>query len=118
MIRLPPRSTRTPTLLPYTTLFRSSLPRRAYSAGRALPHRRNSTPDLPTSCPNSKYRPDRPSSACISARPSRPEEHTSELQSLMRISYAVFCMKKKNTYHMQYQLRRPEHDIICKDKKE
>src|SRR3546814_6079407 len=77
MIRRPPRSTRTDTLFPYTTLFRSH--RRAAGARLADPgshHRRTGMVE--------------PGSA------SRSEEHTSELQSLMRISYAVFCLKKKN----------------------
>src|SRR3546814_8897310 len=72
MIRRPPRSTRTDTLFPYTTLFRSLPPakfvfndeeRRGYAVDSLV----------------------------------RSEEHTSELQSLMRISYAVFCLKKTNT---------------------
>src|SRR3546814_4962391 len=78
MIRRPPRSTRTDTLFPYTTLFRSSAGRlwsRARSCGRACRH-------LPRS-----------SGSC--GQSARSEEHTSELQSLMRISYAVFCLKKK-----------------------
>src|SRR3546814_2720920 len=78
MIRRPPRSTRTDTLFPYTTLFRSN-PRRARGAG---------------SCARRSARPDRdghPAAPYIR----RSEEHTSELQSLMRISYAVFCLKKK-----------------------
>src|SRR3546814_5745075 len=78
MIRRPPRSTRTDTLFPYTTLFRSTLPPRS----RALPSRqygrRSQIPASPSASPES-----------------RSEEHTSELQSLMRISYAVFCLKKK-----------------------
>src|SRR3546814_7789461 len=75
MIRRPPRSTRTDTLFPYTTLFRSrhNRPRR-----RAGSTRRNCL-----------------STAARSRRSRRSEEHTSELQSLMRISYAVFCLKKK-----------------------
>src|SRR3546814_6669173 len=72
MIRRPPISTRTDTLFPYTTLFRSPRPRRE----RARSHRR-----------------ERPLSRAPRGR--RSEEHTSELQSLMRISYAVFCLKKK-----------------------
>src|SRR3546814_4386258 len=72
MIRRPPRSTRTDTLFPYTTLFRS---RAQASMARARP------------CPGSRR------SAAATAR---SEEHTSELQSLMRISYAVFCLKKQN----------------------
>src|SRR3546814_10338526 len=70
MIRRPPRSTRTDTLFPYTTLFRSGGPQNSTAAAG--------------------WTADRPAGA------SRSEEHTSELQSLMRISYAVFCLKKKN----------------------
>src|SRR3546814_8084743 len=79
MIRRPPRSTRTDTLFPYTTLFRSDAgnvkhsstgPRRALSG--------------------------RPMVCHFAFQTSRSEEHTSELQSLMRISYAVFCLKKKH----------------------
>src|SRR3546814_5130592 len=78
MIRQPPRSTRTDTLFPYTTLFRSPPPRSA----RRHKSRRGCNPDLR-----------HPMGAM--AFPARSEEHTSELQSLMRISYAVFCLKKK-----------------------
>src|SRR3546814_18801232 len=77
MIRRPPISTRTDSLFPYTTLFRSSC------AG-----------NWPT--PTSPQRVWLPWSRPASCRPTRSEEHTSELQSLMRISYAVFCLKKKN----------------------
>src|SRR3546814_1725651 len=83
MIRRPPRSTRTDTLFPYTTLFRS--PRRQ---SHRLHHA-----DRATSCPDRRSDRDR-TSEC--AHDNRSEEHTSELQSLMRISYAVFCLKKKN----------------------
>src|SRR3546814_1477073 len=81
MIRRPPRSTRTDTLFPYTTLFRSrrSAPLLRPTAGR----RRSSRPGH-----GRRHPPRRPER--------RSEEHTSELQSLMRISYAVFCLKKKN----------------------
>src|SRR3546814_10532365 len=80
MIRRPPRSTRTDTLFPYTTLFRS----------------RRATP-IP---PSSSWKSRRCGRACGSSPRAkrtypRSEEHTSELQSLMRISYAVFCLKKK-----------------------
>src|SRR3546814_9318056 len=88
-IRRPPRSTRTDTLFPYTTLFRSRGPRsrgrarkkalRRGSAGRRFPP--------PAPAPRRSHR-DRD-------RTRRSEEHTSELQSLMRTSYAVFCLKKK-----------------------
>src|SRR3546814_7113427 len=82
MIRRPPRSTRTDTLFPYTTLFRSGRERvrrrvrGAPARGLRDPPRRGRRPPL---------------------RRARSEEHTSELQSLMRISYAVFCLKKKTT---------------------
>src|SRR3546814_5488160 len=97
MIRRPPRSTRTDTLFPYTTLFRS---------GDRPPHPHPAQP-------NARHLPDdgdadgaqhgadpgghRPGGAAVD----RSEEHTSELQSLMRISYAVFCLKKKKnlTHH-------------------
>src|SRR3546814_3395234 len=90
MIRRPPRSTRTDTLFPYTTLFRSV---------------RN--PAFPNSVCGTVYEGSSRSTGCqftftcdgsLTARrePARSEEHTSELQSLMRISYAVFCLKKKN----------------------
>src|SRR3546814_3225621 len=85
MIRRPPRSTRTDTLFPYTTLFRSG--RQGddrLSRGRSRPgwHVR---PRQRSSAQGYHHPP----------RPRRSEEHTSELQSLMRISYAVFCLKKK-----------------------
>src|SRR3546814_1838704 len=80
MIRRPPRSTRTDTLFPYTTLFRSG---RTYANLRL-----RAGGDTPP-----------PQRAIVRASKSRTsarsEEHTSELQSLMRISYAVFCLKKK-----------------------
>src|SRR3546814_10702278 len=89
MIRRPPRSTRTDTLFPYTTLFRSS-----QGLGRGRP------PDLRA---GRVYRqlqrfPDQPvprSRRRSGVHHRRSEEHTSELQSLMRNSYAVFCLKKK-----------------------
>src|SRR3546814_8740329 len=89
MIRRPPRSTRTDTLFPYTTLFRSCSDSRCRRARGCLPGPWSSC------CAGSRSRSrERAPSAC--ARTTRSEEHTSELQSLMRISYAVFCLKKKN----------------------
>src|SRR3546814_9253329 len=92
MIRRPPRSTRTDTLVPYTTLFRSSaslfgqtsrlLSRRRRRSGAAIAGYGSMVASIPTT---SKLR--------------RSEEHTSELQSLMRISYAVFCLQKKKKIH-------------------
>src|SRR3546814_1645383 len=123
MIRRPPRSTRTDTLFPYTTFFRSG--RNIVRDRRA---RRRSGPAVsqPEKAARGEDRgrrrrgadpggrhpvPDPPRRACRTFRPRRgrragggegvhirrrSEEHTSELQSLMRISYAVFCLKKKN----------------------
>src|SRR3546814_1267286 len=82
MIRRPPRSTRTDTLFPYTTLFRSH----GFTMMGA------------SSFPKAGQRREPDDAAGFRDRPyQRSEEHTSELQSLMRISYAVFCLKKKNT---------------------
>src|SRR3546814_4272102 len=83
MIRRPPRSTRTDTLFPYTTLFRSSSKASAIALMSALSKKLFGGRWIST----------------VATMPSwvtRSEEHTSELQSLMRISYAVFCLKKKN----------------------
>src|SRR3546814_1576168 len=91
MIRRPPRSTRTDTLFPYTTLFRSfdfgSLAlRRRFRKSACL-----AGEDLEARVPR------------FAACRIRSEEHTSELQSLMRISYAVFCLKKKNKHTKMYK---------------
>src|SRR3546814_5714045 len=96
MIRRPPRSTRTDTLFPYTTLFRS----------RALPQaQRDVAPDRHLIFGHFHHE--------AVARPfrhrpaqERSEEHTSELQSLMRISYAVFCLKKKKTKNTKQEKTR------------
>src|SRR3546814_4706868 len=91
MIRRPPRSTRTDTLFPYTTLFRS--PGRILPiAGRADAARGRHG----SSIGHSTDRAGASSALRLSTGDEgRSEEHTSELQSLMRISYAVFCLKKK-----------------------
>src|SRR3546814_1244294 len=116
MIRRPPRSTRTDTLFPYTTLFRSGhlQPWSAdrLRAGRRLRsvagggvrlarsvlcrrrHRHHHSGDRVSVHSRARAWAVRPGAHFI--RHSRSEEHTSELQSLMRISYAVFCLKKKN----------------------
>src|SRR3546814_3952251 len=99
MIRLPPRSTRTDTLFPYTTLFRSTCDRVCPDATVQRSdriHARTSPSDHSEA--GNKKAPAKPSQATINVLPPyRSEEHTSELQSLMRISYAVFCLKKKKT---------------------
>src|SRR3546814_1583850 len=89
MIRRPPRSTRTDTLFPYTTRFRSRELRGAQSPPR--PRQRRAARARDPDRERSLRRPRAPQAL----RPDRSEEHTSELQSLMRISYAVFCLKKK-----------------------
>src|SRR3546814_5653402 len=102
MIQRPPRSTRTDTLFPYTTLFRSP-PRKKYGAtGNRAPQANRQNDEIaalqaePPSSPGSTPRSSRTSmSSAARGVSARSEEHTSELQSLMRISYAVFCLKKK-----------------------
>src|SRR3546814_4266096 len=89
MIRRPPRSTRTDTLFPYTTLFRSKLIRErtpAVASG-ATASRLQLLSGFYLSMAEAMAAPIR--------EHERSEEHTSELQSLMRNSYAVFCLKKK-----------------------
>src|SRR3546814_4156683 len=118
MIRRPPRSTRTDTLFPYTTLFRSRLETQevwtfagsiCLTVVLSVVLREGS---LPKECPIVIASP--PNWRVTSSW--RSEEHTSELQSLMRISYAVFCLKKKNsnkylhTMHLYYYIRR--HDTV------
>src|SRR3546814_7778989 len=98
MIRRPPRSTRTDTLFPYTTLFRSPLPG---DLGRPILNSGNPAPGMPAGTDPEQQR--------IAQEQERSEEHTSELQSLMRISYAVFCLKKKQqkrTNKASHQCRR------------
>src|SRR3546814_9985089 len=93
MIRRPPRSTRTDTLFPYTTLFRSS----SASPDRPTTHVSHSTAGLLGTAARMRQSPI--GRLCgTTFRGERSEEHTSELQSLMRISYAVFCLKKKKPY--------------------
>src|SRR3546814_4060044 len=106
MIRLPPRSTRTDTLFPYTTLFRS---RHSHSYMESLPDfiklveayghvgiRITDLKDLKSGLEEAFAMKDR----LVFLDIKRSEEHTSELQSLMRISYAVFCLKKKTLLHI------------------
>src|SRR3546814_1153713 len=113
MIRRPPRSTRTDTLFPFTTLFRSEPIR-----NRRVEHSQRDLSDDPDE--RADRRADHPDQVPVRAADDarlhvcavhrfrhfvRSEEHTSELQSLMRISYAVFCLKKKirtNSIKLQY----------------
>src|SRR3546814_9648293 len=93
MIRRPPRSTRTDTLFPYTTLFRSISGGACWQASRCLSFAAESP----------------------GAKP-RSEEHTSELQSLMRISYAVFCLKKKKLRYTKYHTSYKDNNEIVTQK--
>src|SRR3546814_4220825 len=102
MIRRPPRSTRTDTLFPYTTLFRSAADSDHQRKRQATTNYRRSSAMARTTLFDKSRR----SSVIrqpVGSRPdiavNRSEEHTSELQSLMRISYAVFCLKKNKTTH-------------------
>src|SRR3546814_8619209 len=100
MIRRPPRSTRTDTLFPYTTLFRSSIGAerrsRAWRMAMGTPTRAQIAPSVSiVNIARQIYEPDLSGSRQSARSADRSEEHTSELQSLMRISYAVFCLKKK-----------------------
>src|SRR3546814_3609965 len=100
MLRRPPRSTRTDTLFPYTTLFRSQLGAHAddvevqHRADRRALVRRERAHERLTAEEPELLRTEQHEAVGAAAR-GRSEEHTSELQSLMRISYAVFCLKKK-----------------------
>src|SRR3546814_16997735 len=96
MIRRPPRSTRTDTLFPYTTLFRSAT--KSMASLTRIQRGGTATSAMKQTSFISSSR------SVRGSRPStlrRSEEHTSELQSLMRISYAVFCLKKKNKKNRQ-----------------
>src|SRR3546814_8091053 len=122
MIRRPPRSTRTDTLFPYTTLFRSARdecraagPQRAFdrlcdrfrhAAVAGLRRRRILLRSHPARAMVARAR-DRLRLRTVVPVEEHPrsEEHTSELQSLMRISYAVFCLKKKNTNKTETQTK-------------
>src|SRR3546814_10216790 len=111
-IRLPPRSTRTDTLFPYTTLFRSitaadvMAPRPDKPASAPRTDRRATAPrcgraaapperDSRRLCRRGRRADDLPAVHSATTERGRSEEHTSEIQSLMRLSYAVFCLKKK-----------------------
>src|SRR3546814_3488967 len=96
MRRRPPRSTRTDTLFPYTTLFRSQRQRRIFLTERAV----GADGQQPLAAPppaTCDRQPPRRRAYIDETATVRSEEHTSELPSLMRISYAVFCLKTKTT---------------------
>src|SRR3546814_3610994 len=119
MIRRPPRSTRTDTLFPYTTLFRSHPPARQPAPRRGsrvqpparITGRTRSPRTAPGQSRGTAARLPRPTSPLAAER---SEEHTSELQSLMRISYAVFCLKKKKHTKPSYDYNVPLTNVIHK----
>src|SRR3546814_1796417 len=106
MIRLPPVSKRTDTLFPYTTLFRSGArhhlrpqgPDPGRQRARVPPRRGARGGRRPEGAGRRTVEDHRPQPRGHRALRARSEEHTSELQSLMRISYAVFCLKKKTKH--------------------
>src|SRR3546814_3893403 len=119
MIRRPPRSTRTDTLFPYTTLFRS--PGAQCPAGVRRASRAGNTGGLGGGQGVVHQQAD-PSAVGVghqrfralagdAAADGRSEEHTSELQSLMRISYAVFCLKKKKNYKLLHSQTHPRQNL-------
>src|SRR3546814_6849787 len=117
MIRRPPRSTRTDTLFPYTTLFRSQHARDSQMCSDVAIRIRGLSKTFPV------YRkPHRRLLQLLDPRhgnrwhgdfQARSEEHTSELQSLMRLSYAVFCLKKKKNTNKQdqYHQKQSQYNI-------
>src|SRR3546814_2032624 len=114
MRRRPPRSTRTDTLFPYTTLFRSNYHgdhRHLQEDRQQRVHRRNRYPQR--SDQERPHRPRGPLHRRERPQPPRSEEHTSELQSLMRISYAVFCLKKK-TNKRNHKIKGTTHNTSTK----
>src|SRR3546814_3500969 len=100
MIRLPPSSTRTDTLFPYTTLFRSRPALATAERDDLAGHGAGADHRCHRATAQDGDRDDEDLTA--GDVPARSEEHTSELQSLMRISYAVFCLKKKKIKHHTY----------------
>src|SRR3546814_1243812 len=121
MIRRPPRSTRTDTLFPYTTLFRSV---EALAENRRITGQR--TEQLFGRHLDGRTRSEIPTVKCLDQGRSgrhiglerqdanhvlRSEEHTSELQSLMRISYAAFCLKKQNNKYNNSNTLRDRNDL-------
>src|SRR3546814_10941432 len=100
-MRRPPRSTRTDTLFPYPTLFRSRVPPRPGRSDLAGLHHPSGDVHQLEPCRTGVRQHEVDLHGAVTRRVGpRSEEHTSELQSLMRISYAVFCLKKKQTYKM------------------
>src|SRR3546814_5471636 len=123
MIRRPPRSTRTDTLFPYTTLFRSVGLGSGVLAVAWQGWKVGELPAGPSFFGTGRpTREDNPLAfhfffvLYVCGGTARSEEHTSELQSLMRISYAVFCLKKKTTHNNYCHQRNPLSVATTRDK--
>src|SRR3546814_3315378 len=116
MLRRPPRSTRTDTLFPYTTLFRSILDAASICSGFAYLYNGTSgvshhRPCSFSSRSSGNFHEASRSPPLLVTYGRRSEEHTSELQSLMRISYAVFCLKKTTNIPAQRRTRRVQTTV-------
>src|SRR3546814_2158001 len=120
MIRRPPRSTRTDTLFPYTTLFRSCAgenhhQQQEHAGGKCRQPAATTRFHVDHRLPYHRaasHAPDKPRSDIGDPLTDRSEEHTSELQSLMRISYAVFCLKKKTQQNIYKDTEQQKHTMI------
>src|SRR3546814_6843748 len=118
IIRRPPRSTRTDTLFPYTTLFRSAIELDFNAHGGAVRERHRLADAQPQRADFIEVAQQAGGDALGQCLDQRSEEHTSELQSLMRNSYAVFCLTKKNRKnhilnktHKTHNAIAPMHDL-------
>src|SRR3546814_8178089 len=117
MIRRPPRSTRTDTPFPYTTLFRSRQHAARDESARGAARLPRSPPrcaEAPDAAPSREDRSSPRGARWLPHRlpqPRRSEEHTSELQSLMRISYAVFCLKKQTRHIYKEHTKKYSHEL-------
>src|SRR3546814_8329040 len=120
-IRRPPRSTRTDTLFPYTTLFRSLSPKSRNADTETITNQTDLQSEFNalgfghTLITGIEISREQTKNRAYAFSPTRSEEHTSELQSLMRKSYAVLCLQKQNTHTnvqnntLQYQTTTPHH---------
>src|SRR3546814_2415638 len=114
MIRRPPRSTRTDTLFPYTTLFRSAASQGGVEVGFHADEALKMAVQTAKGAADLLLQTHSHPESEIDKVTSRSEEHTSELQSLMRISYAVFCLKKKKNNKKQYQQKQRQRNTYSK----
>src|SRR3546814_6641068 len=112
MIRRPPRSTRTDTLFPYTTLFRSIVLEPSVDAPMRMDAQHGGAVDAQSRANGEDHLGFHFHAVGPTRCEGRSEEHTSELQSLMRISYAVFCLKKKKNKKNKLKTIQYKHRTI------